>query len=66
MADRIIQERFQTPHVIGEWEACERIQTKYLSDREVLAWVRNANRQAKIDQEYVKFRSIPDESGDSW
>ena len=66
MADRIIEERFQTEQVIGEWEPCQRIDARYLSDKEVLAWVRAANKKAKADQEYVKFRSIPDDSGTNW
>lgn len=66
MADRILQERFQTEHVIGEWEECQRIDTRYMTDKDVLAWIRAANKKAKEDQENVKFRSIPDESGTNW
>jgi hypothetical protein len=55
---RIIQEMFYTDEVKGEWEDSTRVDTRYLSEREVAAWVREANKRAKTEMEFVRFRSI--------
>ncbi len=64
MTDRKIEERFDTPDVKGEWEPCTRVKVVDLGD--VKAWVRAANKKARLDGEFVRFRSIPDDSGDTW
>ncbi len=66
MSSRLVEERFETPDVKSEWEPCTRVNVRYLSEAEIKAWVREANKRAKREQEYVKFRSVADDSGDNW
>ena len=62
---RIIQERLVFPNGIKcEWE-----DTKHgvrLDDEDVKQWVREANKKAKAEGSYQRFRSVVDDSGNSW
>jgi hypothetical protein len=64
MNSRRIEERYETQTVKSEWEPSERVNTKEMSDEAILAWVRAANKRAKAEEEYIKFRSVYVE--DNW
>ncbi len=66
MNSRKIQERIEFPNGIrGDWEPTTCDQNN-MDDKEILQWVRTANKEAKLNKEYVRYRSISDDSGVNW
>ena len=67
MNSRKIQERTEFKNGIrGEWEPTTSIEQKNMTDKEILAWVRMANKEARLNDEYVRYRSVDDDSGVNW
>jgi hypothetical protein len=64
---RILQERLAFPNGIKcEWEPSSAVDTRYMTDAEVTAWVRVANKKAKAEGNWTQYRSLEDNSGDRW
>lgn len=56
---RIIQERFKTPDVKGEWEdSFVLVPTHVSTDADFRRFVAELNRDARNSGEFVRFRSV--------
>jgi hypothetical protein len=66
MNARQVEERFEANGIKGEWETCNRAKFGSMDDKQIAAWVRNANKTAKANNEFVKFRSILKDDGSNW
>ena len=58
MNSRRLEERIETPHAVCEWEPCDRVDVREMSDKDILAWVRASNKKAKAEMDYTRFRSV--------
>ena len=64
--NRKIQQRCDWGDIKSEWEDHPVYGADKWSDSDVKAWVREANKRAKREGSYERYRSIADESGNNW
>ena len=66
MNDRKLQERCDWGDIKTEWENSSAVNVRNMSNAEVTAWVKNANRANKLADDCTRYRSISDDSGTNW
>ncbi len=59
---RLMQERFETENVKGEWEpSAVRVPAHVVTDGDFRRFVAELNKRAKVEGEFVRYRSVENE-----